>query len=77
MYPMGMGRIGERHVAADDPSYRPGMSKQEIVDQLCRFAELGVTFSSVPAPRLNGAEAYMDHAQWVIEHVTAADRGGG
>jgi len=73
----GMGRIGEGHVSTDDPNYRPGMSKQEIVDQLCRFAELGVTFSSVPAPRLNGAEAYMDHAQCVIEeikpHVAAAN----
>jgi flavin reductase (DIM6/NTAB) family NADH-FMN oxidoreductase RutF len=41
------------------------MSKQEIVDQLCRFAELGVTFSSAPAPRLKGAVAYMDHARAV------------
>ena len=77
MYPLGMGRIGEGHVSTDDPSYRPGMSNQEIVDQLCRFAELGVTFSSVPAPRLSGAEAYMDYAQWVIEeikpHITAAN----
>gem|GEM_PF-5383690 len=40
-----------------------------------------MTFSSVPAPRLNGAEAYMDHAQWVIEeikpHISIADSGGG
>lgn len=77
MYPLGMGRVGEGHVSTDDPNYRPGMGKQEIVDQLCRFAELGVTFSSVPAPRLNGVQAYLDHAQWVIEeikpHVTVAD----
>jgi hypothetical protein len=72
-----MGRVGEGHVSTDDPNYRPGMGKQEIVDQLCRFAELGVTFSSVPTPRVNGPEAYMDHAQWVIEeiksHLGAAD----
>jgi hypothetical protein len=76
MYPLGMGRVGEGHVSTDDANYRPGMNKQQIVDQLCRFAELGVTFSSVPAPRLAGAEAYLDHAQWVIEeikpHITAA-----
>jgi probable F420-dependent oxidoreductase len=76
MYPLGMGRVGEGHVSTDDPNYRPGMSKQEIVDQLCRFAELGVTFSSVPAPPVNGPEAYLDYAQWVIEeikpHVTPA-----
>jgi len=76
MYPLGMGRVGEGHVTTDDPNYRPGMGKQEIVDQLCRFAELGVTFSSVPAPRVNGPDAYLDFAQWVIEeikpHVTGA-----
>jgi hypothetical protein len=64
-----MGRVGEGHVSTDDPNYRTGTSKQEIVDQLCRFAELGVTFSSVHAPRLYGAEACMDHAQWVIEEI--------
>jgi len=76
MYPLGMGRVGEGHVTTDDPNYRPRMGKQEIVDQLCRFAELGVTFSSVPAPRMNGPDAYLDFAQWVIEeikpHVTGA-----
>jgi probable F420-dependent oxidoreductase len=77
MYPLGMGRVGEGHVSTDDPNFRPEMAKQEIIDQLCRFAELGVTFSSVPAPRVNGPEAYLDYAQWVIEevkpHVIATD----
>ena len=80
MFPLGMGRVGEGHVASDDPNYRPGMTKQEIVDQLCRFAELGVTFSSVPPPRLSGPEAYLDYAQWVIEEIKPqipiADKGG-
>ncbi|MGB9227512.1 TIGR03619 family F420-dependent LLM class oxidoreductase [Mycobacterium sp.] len=79
MYPLGMGRVGEGHVSTDDSNYRPGMSKQEIIDELCRFAELGVTFTSVPAPQLTGAEAYMDYAQWVIEeikpHISAASDG--
>lgn len=77
MYPLGMGRVGEGHVTADDPNYRPGMAKQEIIDQLCRFAELGVTFSSVPTPRLKGVEAFMEHAQWVIEEIKPhiADQG--
>ncbi len=69
MYPLGMGRVAEGHVRADDSNFRPGMGKQEIIDQLCRFAELGVTYSSVPAPRLDGPDAYMDHAQWVIEEI--------
>jgi probable F420-dependent oxidoreductase len=75
MYPLGMGRIGEGHVSKRDPNYRPGMDKQQIIDQLCRFAELGVTFSTVPSPRVNGVQAHMDRAQWVIEeikpHITA------
>jgi probable F420-dependent oxidoreductase len=69
MFPLGMGRVGEGHVSSDDPNYRPGMMKQEIVDRLCRFAELGVTFSSVPPPRVSGPQAFLDHAQWVIEEV--------
>jgi probable F420-dependent oxidoreductase len=69
MFPLGMGRVGEGHVSTDGPNYRPGMTKQEIVDRLCRFAELGVTFSSVPPPRVSGPAAFLDHAQWVIEEV--------
>jgi probable F420-dependent oxidoreductase len=63
-------RIGEGHVVRDDPSgARPGMSAQEIIDQLGRLKELGVTISSVPIPSVDGPEAYMEYAQWVIEEV--------
>jgi hypothetical protein len=69
MYPLSMGRVGEGHVSVDEPNYRLEMGAQEIIDQLGRFAEHGVTFSVVTAPPLTGAEAYMDHAQWVIEEI--------
>lgn len=63
-------RIGEGHVVRDDPSgARPGMSAWEIIDQLGRLKELGVTISSVPIPSVDGPEAYMEYAQWVIEEV--------
>lgn len=79
MFPLGMGRVGEGHVSSDDPNYRPGMGKREIIDQLCRFAELGVTYTSVPPPRLSGPGEYLDHAQWVIEeikpHIPTSDKG--
>jgi hypothetical protein len=45
------------------------MSAQEIVDRLNEYAEMGVTFTSVPAPRVSGVEAYMEYAQWVIEEI--------
>ena len=69
MYPLGMGRVGEGHISIDDPTQRSGMSAQEIVDRLNEYAELGVTFTSVPTPRVSGLEAYLEFAQWVIEEI--------
>lgn len=68
-YGIDASRIGEGHVAIDDPKARPGMSAQEIADQLSWFAELGVTMSSVPIPPVKGVSAYLDYAQWVIEEI--------
>ena len=48
------------------------MSAQQVVDALGRFKELGVTMSSVPIPPVSGVEAYLDHAQWVIEEIKPA-----
>lgn len=69
MYPLGMGRVGEGHVSIDDPRQRSGMSAQEIIDRLNEYADVGVTFTSVPTPRVSGVEAYMEFAQWVIEEI--------
>jgi probable F420-dependent oxidoreductase len=68
-YGIGTSRIGEGHVVVDDPTQRPGMGAQEIVDQLGWFTELGVTVSGVPIPPVQDVNAYLDYAQWVIEDI--------
>lgn len=75
-YGLGTARVGEGHVGRSDPHVRLGMSKQEIIDRLSWFAELGVTMSAVPIPRIDGIEAYLDYTQWVAEEIMPAiDRG--
>ncbi|BBZ33437.1 TIGR03619 family F420-dependent LLM class oxidoreductase [Mycolicibacterium confluentis] len=66
---MGTNRVGEGHVAQDDPNGRPGMSAAEIVDRLGWLSEQGVTVSSVPIPAVRDTEQYLDYAQWVIEEI--------
>ena len=68
-YGLGTSLIGEGHVVLDDPTQQPGMGAGEIVDKLGRFAELGVTMSSVPIPPVADVNAYLDYAQWVIEEI--------
>jgi hypothetical protein len=46
-----------------------GMSSQEIIDNLSRLKELGVTYSSVPIPPLTDCDAYVDYAQWAMEEI--------
>jgi len=69
MYGLGTSRLTLNHVPRDDPGAQPGMSAQEIVDNLSWFKELGVTVSSVPIPQVADCDAYLDYAQWVIEEV--------
>lgn len=71
---LSTGRLGEGHVPIDDPKARPGQSRQEIVDRLGWFAELGVTMSAVPIPELRGLDEYRDYAQWVAEEIMPAVR---
>jgi probable F420-dependent oxidoreductase len=68
-YGMSTARVGEGHKVIDDPKARPGMSAQEIVDQLGRLKQLGVTISSVPIPAVKDIDTYLDYAQWVIEEI--------
>jgi len=68
-YGLGTSLIGEGHVVLDDPTQQPGMGAGAIVDKLGRFAELGVTVSSVPIPPVADVNAYLDYAQWVIEEI--------
>ena len=69
LYGLGSAQIGEGHVVIDDPTQRPGMSAEEIIDQLGWFAELGVTMTGVPIPPVKDVDAYLDYAQWVIEEI--------
>jgi hypothetical protein len=69
MYGLATSRVGEGHVVVDDPGARAGMSAQEIVDRLGLLRDQGVTMSSVPIPPVSSIDAYLDHAQWVIEEI--------
>ncbi|MCA2245300.1 MULTISPECIES: TIGR03619 family F420-dependent LLM class oxidoreductase [Mycobacterium] len=69
LYGLGSSRVGEGHVVIDDPTQLPGMSAEEIIDQLGWFAELGVTMTGVPIPPVKDINAYLDYAQWVIEEI--------
>ena len=44
-------------------------SAQQLVDALGHLRECGITMSSVPMPPVASVEAYLDHAQWVMEEV--------
>jgi probable F420-dependent oxidoreductase len=69
LYGLGTSQIGEAHAVVDDPTQRPGMSADEIIDQLGWFSELGVTMTGVPIPPVKDVNAYLDYAQWVIEEI--------
>ena len=69
MYGLSTSRVGEGHVVIDDPRARADMRAQEIVDGLGLLAEQGVTMSSVPIPPMPSIDAYLDHAQWVVEEI--------
>ncbi|MDR2857170.1 MAG: TIGR03619 family F420-dependent LLM class oxidoreductase [Novosphingobium sp.] len=65
-------RVGKGHVAVDDPAARGGQGKQEIIDRLSWFKELGVTMSSAPSPEIDDVAAYYDYTQWVAEEIMPA-----
>ena len=71
-YGLGTSRVGEGHVVVDDPTARPGMTKQEIIDRLGRLKDLGVTWSSVPIPQVKRIQDYYDYTQWVAEEIMPA-----
>ena len=67
MYGLATSRVGEGHAVVEEAW--PGMSGQQIVDQLGQLGEQGVTMSSVPIPPMPSIDAYVDYAQWVIEEI--------
>jgi len=68
-YGLNTGRVGMGHVAQDDPEARPGMSRDQIIDRLGWFAELGVTWSAIPIPELQHIDEYFDYTQWIAEEI--------
>jgi alkanesulfonate monooxygenase SsuD/methylene tetrahydromethanopterin reductase-like flavin-dependent oxidoreductase (luciferase family) len=73
-YGVATGRLGEGHVPIDDPTARPGQTKQEFIDRLGYFKTLGVTMSGLPIPAVRGIDEYMDYTQWVAEEIMPAIR---
>jgi probable F420-dependent oxidoreductase len=71
-YGMSTGRVGEGHVVVDDPTARPGQTRQEIIDRLGAFKRLGITYSSVPIPQVADIQGYYDYTQWVAEEIMPA-----
>jgi probable F420-dependent oxidoreductase len=71
-YGLRTGTISESHEPLEDPHAGSGTTKQEIVDQLGRLTDLGVTMSAVPVPMLNHVEDYFDYSQWVAEEIMPA-----
>lgn len=69
MFGLAAPQINERHESTAGGRPRPGMSAGEMVDRLGELNDLGVTISSLPIPAVSGVDAYLDHAQWVIEEV--------
>ncbi|MER5756351.1 TIGR03619 family F420-dependent LLM class oxidoreductase [Streptomyces sp. NPDC002088] len=68
-YGFATSRVGAGHEVRQDPRARAGLSKGEIIDRLGWFGELGVTMSSVPIPRLDHVEEYLDYTQLVAEEI--------
>ena len=71
-YGFATSRVGEGHAVQEDSKARPGMTRQQIIDRLGWFKELGVTVSSVPIPALQEIEQYFDYTQWVAEEIMPA-----
>jgi len=67
-------RIGPRHSQLP-PAFVP-QSAQEIVDEIGRLAELGVTWTSVARPdaRERSLDEHLENQQWVAEEVFSACR---
>lgn len=74
-YGISTARVGEGHVVVDDPTARPGQTKQELIDRLGWFRSMGVTWSSVPIPALRSIDQYFEYTQWVAEEVMPAVSG--
>ena len=71
-YGISTSRVGKGHVVVDDPTARPGQTRQEIIDRLGWFETLGITCSGVPVPAVAEIQQYYDYTQWVAEEIMPA-----
>lgn len=71
---LGSGRMKENHEPLGDPMAHVGLGKQEIIDRLGWYGQLGVTWSGLPIPAMRGLAEYFDYAQWVAEEIIPAIR---
>jgi probable F420-dependent oxidoreductase len=71
-YGFSSSRVGDNHVATNNPIGRPGQSKLEIIERLGWFADLGVTISSISIPEMRGIAEYRDYTQWISEEIMPA-----
>jgi probable F420-dependent oxidoreductase len=55
---------GSSGASGPDPT-----SAQQLIDALGALRDCGITMSAVPIPPVASLEAYLDHAQWVMEEV--------
>lgn len=49
-----------------------GLSKDQIIDRMGWYKELGVTQTGMPFPDVSGIEEYMDYTQWLAEEIIPA-----
>jgi len=68
MYGIGTSKLGEGHTPGD-PSVRTDLSADEIVDELGRLAEWGVTYSAVPTGPVGSVSEFEDRCRWMMEEV--------
>ncbi|HLS98283.1 MAG: TIGR03619 family F420-dependent LLM class oxidoreductase [Porticoccaceae bacterium] len=61
--------LGEGHVEKEIAIKIDPWHVDQLVDLCGQLADLGVTETIVPLPRLEGVEAYLDRLRWVAEEI--------
>ncbi|CAM3129384.1 TIGR03619 family F420-dependent LLM class oxidoreductase [Mycobacterium colombiense] len=64
---IGLGESGHENRAIN--GFDAATDAQRVVDSCERLAELGVTDTWVPPPRVDGVGEYIDHLRWVADEV--------
>jgi probable F420-dependent oxidoreductase len=76
--PLASLEVGEDHrpLSRESGTGAPRVSSdaESTIAAIARLAELGVTWTSMPAPPLPSLEAYLDHLRWTGEQILPATR---